>query len=159
MKNKFLVPILIFILVVTIYSMSVPTVSAIFPRFNGKILFDSDRDGNVEIYVMNADGTGQTRLTNNDAYDFYPKWSPDGSKIAFVSNRDTTDGTTEVYVMDADGSNPKRLTNNAGFESSLSWSPDGNKIAFSSDMATRETSMALNDIYVMNADGSGITRF
>ncbi len=56
-------------------------------RANGKIAFTSDRDGNREIYVMNADGTNQVRLTNNSVVDDHPTWSPDGTKIAFVSER------------------------------------------------------------------------
>ena len=59
---------------------------------------------------MNADGTGQARLTNNAAYDSDPSWSPDGSRIAFNSDRD---GNYEVYVMNADGTGQARLTNNA----------------------------------------------
>ncbi|PYR64134.1 MAG: hypothetical protein DMF91_01305 [Acidobacteria bacterium] len=67
-----------------------------------KIAFTTTRDGNLEIYLMNADGTGPTRLTNNTASDRGPKWSPDGTKIAFESNRD---GNWEIYVMNAtDGS-------------------------------------------------------
>src|SRR5437016_6050780 len=54
-------------------------------RANGKIAFTSDRDSNREIYVMNADGTNQVRLTNNSVVDDHPTWSPDGTKIAFVS--------------------------------------------------------------------------
>ena len=59
---------------------------------------------------MNADGTGQTRLTNNAAFDIEPAWSPDGTKIAFASDRD---GNVEIYVMNADGTGQTRLTNNA----------------------------------------------
>ncbi len=54
----------------------------------GKILFESERDGNFEIYIMNADGSNQTRLTNNIVTDKNAKWSPDGSKILFESIRD-----------------------------------------------------------------------
>ena len=75
----------------------------------GKIIFQSKIDGNWEIYVMNADGNNQTRLTDNSADDVYPTWSPDGTKIAFHSNRD---GNWEIYVMNADGSNQINLTNN-----------------------------------------------
>ena len=67
-----------------------------FPGENGQIAFDSFRDGNFEIYVMNPDGSEQTRLTNNEAFDVVPSWSPDGQKIAFTSGRD---GNAEVYVM------------------------------------------------------------
>src|SRR5207248_8779821 len=74
----------------------------------GQIAFTSGRDGNDEIYVMNADGSGQVNITNNPAEDTYPVWSPDGSKIAFYSNRD---GNGEIYVMNADGSGHTTLTN------------------------------------------------
>ncbi len=80
----------------------------------------SDRDGNFEIYVMNADGTAQTNLTNNPADDAFPAWSPDGTKIAFDTNRD---GNFEIYVMNADGTNPTRLTDNPARDESPSWSP------------------------------------
>ena len=85
-----------------------------------KIVFESRRDGNREIYVMNSDGSEQTRLTNNPALDNCPSWSPDGSKIAFWSERD---GNCEIYVMNADGSEQKRLTNNPAFDGYSFWSP------------------------------------
>jgi len=72
-----------------------------------KIAFASERDGNSEIYLMNADGSGQQSLTRNLAYDGDPGWSPDGQKITFVSNRD---GRFEIYVMNADGSGQRSLT-------------------------------------------------
>ncbi len=92
-----------------------------------KILFTSTRDGNAEIYVMDFDGSNQTRLTNNQAYDGDATWSPDGSQIAFSSDRD---GNPEIYIMNADGSNVKRITNNPGEDNSPTWSPDGSMIAF-----------------------------
>jgi dipeptidyl aminopeptidase/acylaminoacyl peptidase len=82
---------------------------AAFPGANGKIAFTSDRDGNSEIYVMNADGSGQTRLTNDGAIDNEPVWSPDGTKIAFWTERN---GPAEIYVMNADGSGQINLTKN-----------------------------------------------
>ena len=123
---------------------------ASFPGVNGKIVFFSDRDGNAEIYVMNADGSSQTNLTNNPAADDeFPAWSPDGSKIAFTSRRD---GNAEIYVMNADGSSQTRLTNNPAADYLPAWSPDGSKIAFAS---SRDGNA---EIYVMNADGSSQTR-
>ena len=113
------------------------------------IAFFSHRDGNAEIYVMNPDGSNQTRLTNNAAHDYSPYWSPDGSKIAFHSKRD---GNEEIYIMDADGSHKTNITNNSADDAVPSWSPDGTKIAFNSD---RDGNY---EIYVMNADGSDQTR-
>jgi hypothetical protein len=75
-----------------------------------KIAFRSYRDGNYEIYVMNADGSNVTNLTNHAAHDASPAWSPDGSRIAFHSYRD---GNYDIYVMNADGSKVTRLTNHA----------------------------------------------
>jgi Tol biopolymer transport system component len=110
-----------------------------------KIAFTSKRDGNLEIYVMNADGSEQKRLTNNPAPDASPSWSPDGRKMALNSKRD---GNLEIYVMNTDGSEQKRLTNNPAPDMAARWSPDGKKIAF---MSKRDGN---TDIYVMNTDGS-----
>ena len=85
-----------------------------------KIAFQSFRDGNFEIYIMNADGSDQTRLTNNPAFDQYPSLSRDGKKITFVSNRD---GNSEIYVMNADGSEIRNLTNSPFGEGYSYWSP------------------------------------
>ena len=74
----------------------------------GRIVFASTRDGGAEIYLMGADGGNQDRLTNNPTGDSAPDWSPDGTKIAFVSNRN--DGFNQIHVMDADGKNQRRLT-------------------------------------------------
>ena len=75
-----------------------------------KIAFQSDRDGNEEIYVMGADGSAQRNLTDSPGEDTRPTWSPDGSKIAFRSDRD---GDWQIYVMNIDGSGLARLTDNS----------------------------------------------
>ena len=74
----------------------------------GHIAFRAYVDGNADIYVINADGSNQTRLTDDQEFSTMPRWSPDGSKIAFVSNR--LGQITAIYVMDADGSNQTLLT-------------------------------------------------
>ncbi len=115
----------------------------------GRIAFTSDRDGNVEIYVMDVDGSNVIRLTNNPTPDLFPVWLPDGSRIAFSSDRDGNDG---IYVMGADGSNVIRLTNNPAFDRDPAWSSDGSRIAFTSDRDGN------SEIYVMDADGSNVIR-
>jgi Tol biopolymer transport system component len=110
-----------------------------------KIAFISCRDGNDEIYVMNADGTVVAQLTNLPTYHLHPAWSPNGTSIAFVSARD---GNEEIYVMNADGTDTVRLTNNPGRDFYPSWSPDGSRIAFVSDRDGNE------EIYLMDDDGS-----
>jgi len=84
------------------------------PRYSpdgSKIVFQTVRDGQFEIYVMNADGTAQTRLTNSPPGNFAPAWSPDGTKILFTSSRDDLINLTpSLYVMNADGSKQTRLT-------------------------------------------------
>lgn len=127
--------------------------SAAFPGANGMIAFTRWVDGNAEVYVMNPDGSGQTRLTNQSGLDWMPAWSPDGTKIAFASGRNGSDNH-EIYVMNADGSDQTRLTNSPGIDLSPSWSPDGKKIAFSSS----RDDFLTHEIYVMNVDGSDQTR-
>ncbi|HMG74994.1 MAG TPA: PKD domain-containing protein, partial [Pyrinomonadaceae bacterium] len=100
---------------------------------SSKIVFASNRDGSMQIYAMNADGSGQTRLTYSGANDDYPRWSPNGTKILFQSDRDKPDtGYMDIYVMNADGSGVTRLTTDANDDSMASWSPDGSKIVFPS---------------------------
>lgn len=86
---------------------------AVLPRVNGKIVFTSDRTGNFEIFVMNANGSGVTQLTHDPAEDREPVWSPDGSKIVFVSTRD---GNYDIFVMNADGTGQTNLTRHPTFD-------------------------------------------
>lgn len=122
----------------------------------GRIAFVSERDGNKEIYIMNADGSEQQRLTNEAAADFDPAWSPDGQRIAFVSERA---GNREIYIINSDGTGLMRLTNTSSEEVAPSWSPDGRRIAFVSDRARPAGSYgSYRNIYAMNSDGSQAMR-
>ncbi|MEA2336055.1 MAG: TolB protein, partial [Thermoanaerobaculia bacterium] len=112
------------------------------------IAFHSSRDGNFEIYVMDADGTHQTRLTSNAAFDAAPSWSPDGQRIVFRSNRD---GNNEIYVMAKDGTSQTRVTFNTADDQEPKFSGDGTKIVFTRAFPTRQ-------IMVINADGTNLVQ-
>jgi len=108
-------------------------------------------DGDNEIFVMNANGTGITQLTSNAADDQGPTWSADGTKIGFHSN---VTGVYQIYTVNAStGGTPTALTTGADANFGPAWSPNGAKIAFTS---TRDAGVL--EIYVMNADGTGQTR-
>ena len=107
----------------------------------GKIVYSAEGD----IYVMNADGSGRTRLTTDPAEDFDPVWSPDSAQIAFRSHRD---GNEEVYLMRADGSDQSNLSNSSGTDYSPAWSPNGQWIAFNSDRA------GSGSIWLIRPDGT-----
>jgi Tol biopolymer transport system component/serine/threonine protein kinase len=116
----------------------------------GLIVFESRRDGNPQLYVGDSASPGTAvRVTNNSAEDTNPVWSPDGSRVAFLSNRD---GNLEIYVMNADGSGQTRLTNNAARDCCLAWAPNGTQILFVSDRDGNP------EIYVMNPDGTNQRR-
>lgn len=112
----------------------------------GRIAFASDRDGNYELYAMNADGSDARRLTFNPFQDREPAWSPDGTLLLFQSTRSRH---ADLYVMNADGSNERQLTTSGG--ASAAWSPDGQRIAF----VRGEPS---TDLHIINADGTNPTR-
>ncbi|MBK9052512.1 MAG: PD40 domain-containing protein [Chloroflexi bacterium] len=111
-----------------------------------KIVFQAYRDGQPEIYVMNADGSGQTRLTNSNDYDGMPAWSPDGTMIAFASRRT---GGYRIYTMNTDGSNQIQRSSQS-FSLEPTWSPDSTQIAYSADGDNN----AWYEIWLMSANGS-----
>ena len=156
-----------------------------------RLAFVRVRGGRSDIYVVDADGGGLRRLAHAIAFrpmpgapsagfGANPAWSPDGGRIAFMSNRD---GTDDIFVVNADGSGLRNLTRSQGhdrtriwkgrkhkriFWSSLDeqWSPDGRTIVFrserdrpsASERAACRPRCARSEIYVINADGSGLRR-
>lgn len=107
------------------------------------IAFDSNRDGNREIYTMAPDGSSLVNLTQNPEDDHSPAWSPDGSQIAFTSNRMAFgEMGMFIFVMNADGGDVRPLAQNGS--DWADWSPDGEWIAFS----------RFDDIFIIRADGS-----
>ena len=122
-----------------------PTATPILPGLPGSLLFSSNREGRLQIYLRDMNTGDITRLTVSNGDDTLPSWSPDGSRIAFTSNRD---GNQEVYIMDANGANPVNLTNHPAADSHPAWSPDGAWIAFSTNRDGND------EIYLIRADGS-----
>lgn len=117
--------------------------------FARKVVTSITVGGNEDVYSINADGSGQTRLTTDPADDFRPIISPDGSLIVFISRRD---GNDEVYVMNGDGSGQTRLTNNPASDYFPCISANGSKVIFTSNRDGND------EIYSMNIDGTGLAR-
>jgi Tol biopolymer transport system component len=136
-----------------------PSVRGALQDSHYRIAFASDRDGNNEIYIMNADGSDRTNLTQNLADDRYPVVSPDGKRIAFASNRT---GNYQVYVMNTDGGGVTNLLGNKAQEGGepvdfdselyrkpLMWTDNGTRLIFGASD---------NQFYIMNADGTNRQR-
>src|SRR3954468_3835762 len=103
-----------------------------------QIAFESDQDGDMEIYVMNADGTDVRQLTHNTLHDEGPVWAPDGTRIAYTSGADNLNG--DIWVMDADGTNQQQLMAQPGRETSHPTGSPSRTRATTGPAATRPTS-------------------
>jgi TolB protein len=138
---------------------------------DGRIVFTSVRDGDMEIYSMNGDGSDVRRLTNRPGPDGGPWFSPDGSQIVFRGHpiSDATEladyrslltqqlwrpTTLEIYLMNRDGSNLRQVTHLGGANFAPAWTPDGKRIIFASN--TRDPRGRNFDIFLVNLDGSGL---
>lgn len=128
-----------------------PSVTEWAPSFSPdgkKIVFVSEKDGDLEICVMDKDGSHLTQLTQNEAFDYMPRWSPDGSHIAFVSDRDG--GDWDIFIMKSDGGSPRLITtNNGGNDFDPNWSPDGKWIIYVSDQ-DGDTEIVMTDLFGKN---------
>ncbi len=124
-----------------------------------QVVFESDRTGKPELWLMRPDGSHLKQLTANGAENGDADWSPDGRKIVFESH---ADGKSDVYVINADGSGRSNLTPGTpdSYDADPRWSPDGWMIAFKSDRSRpgRGKKLGTYQVYVMNADGSGLKR-
>jgi Tol biopolymer transport system component len=136
-----------------------------FPGENGKIAFDSDRDGgDTDIWTMSPTGSNLVNLTADfEASDQLANWRADGRKIVFMSDRETPSNPTvpimegpdfEIFVMNADGSNPTQLTFNDLDDEDPAWSPNGRRIVFQRDFNAVRGEVDF-DIFTMKADGTG----
>jgi Tol biopolymer transport system component len=124
---------------------------------DGRIVFASDADGDWDIWVMNADGSGAVNLTSDEEpeggwQDTQPSWSQDGTRIAFASTREG--GDTDIFVMNPDGRGISPVTANDDPDYGPEWSPNGSRIVFTSERASAGEDDS--DIFVVGADGTGI---
>ena len=120
------------------------------PALSGWLVFQRGEGKKSEIWKADLSTYAMTRLTDNDLLDEYPRWSPDGSMIAFYSDRD---GTRQIYVMDAAGRNVRKLTGQFPVNEDPTWSPDGRRICF----WAKEEEGAPENLYVIGLDGKGLT--
>lgn len=113
---------------------------------------DETLNNDLDLYVMNADGTGVRQITETEALEIGAVWSPDGSRLAYLSPTTVENGEIsgqDVYIIDPDSLSTNRLTETEGNEWDLAWSPDGTQIAYSLYLDD-----GTQDVWVMNADGT-----
>jgi Tol biopolymer transport system component len=121
-----------------------PTPAAYF----GRLAFTSNRDGNPEIYVLSLAGGAPRRLTNHNANDWLPDWSP-GGRIAFTSNRT---GSYDLYVMNADGSSLSALVQTGAWDEYARWAPDDQRLSLSTTATTQ--GVPNSEVFVRQANGT-----
>ena len=126
-------------------AVATPTIA--LPNLDDVLVFETNRDGNSEIYAMNLSNQTQLRLTNNSGTDTQPAIGPDQLRVAYVSNQS---GNNEIYLTGLDRRTPVNLTNNPGDDQQPTWSPDGNWIAFTSNRDGNQ------EIYIMRSDGTDV---
>jgi len=119
------------------------------------VIFASDLDGDYDIYTLNLDGANLRSLTNNTVADTTPAWSPDGTKILFTQAQGTKD---QLFQMDADGSNLQQILVSDFNDRAPIWSPNDTRIAFTRLGDINSTGELRSDIYVMNSDGTSVSR-
>jgi len=117
-------------------------------RNNNEVATTLSFEGDQKIYLLKPDGSLSRKVTSNRGIDLSPSFSPDGSKMAFVSSRN---GQPQIFIQDLQGGEVHRLTFNGNYNTQPSWSPSGHKIAYS----TMENRGEIN-LFVINADGSGL---
>ena len=117
----------------------------------GRILFTSDRSGNQQIFMMDSNGSRQTRITNDLKNDHSAAWSPDGQQVVFISNRD---GNDEIYIMNANGTNQKRITHTFDDEAAPDWSMDGRRLVYTRRCNTMDNCTGYQNLYVIDTDGN-----
>jgi TolB protein len=118
------------------------------PQLQGDILFESNRDGNLEIYSLNAADMSTARLTNNPVADVQAAYAPDSLRVAYVTNQENNN---EIFLIGPNRQAPVNLTNNPADDQQPSWSPDGEWIAFTTNRDGNQ------EIYVMRSDGSELS--
>src|SRR3972149_4657869 len=125
-------------------------------RFTGEngiaqtmLTFVSKVTGNKEVYISDYDGQNIRKITDDKSISLFPKWSPDGKRLAVSLSKD---GNAEIYTMDFDGKNLSRLTKSRSIETSPAWSPNGIEIAFTSDRGGSP------QVYIMGSDGTNLRR-
>ena len=145
--------------VVLVLAVAAGSSTATFDGKNGRISFSAQSGSHVEIFSANPDGSDVEKLTESKprgAASVISDWSPDGSLIAFDSDRKDADGRkpVQIYVMTADGENETQLTRGGGFHGDPAWSPDGSRLAIDSDWGKR----SLIGIWIIPAsDPDGVT--